>query len=54
MSIKKKPKKKKLRGINVEVSPAAHALMWEESIKSKPRKTLREIINIKNNLPEHA
>lgn len=45
-------KKKKPRGINVEVSPKAHAAMTKESLKAKPKKTLRAIVNIKNNLSE--
>lgn len=46
-------KKKWTRGINVTVSPKAHDVMLKEANGSKPRKTLRGIINIKNNLPEN-
>ena len=47
----KKGKKKKVAGINITVSPKAHEVMFKEAIKSKPRRTLREHINIKNNIP---
>lgn len=45
-------KKKKPRGINIEVSPKAHAKMSKEAQKAKPKKSLRQIVNIKNNLFE--
>lgn len=47
-------KKKKPRGKNVEVSLEAHEKMVREALRSKPKKTLRAIVNIKNNLPEDA
>lgn len=46
-------KKKKERGVNVEVSKKAHKIMSKEANRSNPRKTLRAIVNIKNNISEH-
>lgn len=46
-----KVKKKKEPGVNVTVSKEAHEAMWREAIKAKPRRTLREQVNIMNNLP---
>lgn len=45
---------KKERGVNVSVSKEAHKKMIEESLKAVPQKTLREVVNIKYNLPEHV
>lgn len=47
--------KKKLKkgGKNVTVSQKAHQIMSKEAFASKPRKTLRGLINVKYNLPEH-
>ena len=44
-------KNKKKKGINVTVSPKAHEVMSKESFHAKPRRTLREHINIINKLP---
>lgn len=43
---------KKKKGINVTVSAEAHEKMLKEATKEKPRKSLREIVNIKNDLPQ--
>ncbi len=48
---KTKPKKKP---VLVGISPEAHEAMLKESMKSYPPKTLRGLINIKNNLPENV
>lgn len=48
-----KRKKKWTKGVNVTVSPKAHEVMLKEGAATKPRKTLRGLINIKNNLPEN-
>lgn len=42
--------KKLERAINVGASPAAHKKMREDAYKAKPRRTLRQHINIINNL----
>lgn len=47
-----KGKKKKPRGINIEVSIEAHALMLEKAKNAKPKRTLREHVNIMNRLPK--
>lgn len=41
-----------VKGTNVTVSPKAHEVMLKEANSVRPRKSLRQIINIKNNLPE--
>lgn len=46
----KKAKKKKSEGKNVQVSPEAHQKMLEDTIKIKPRRTLRAHVNIMNGL----
>lgn len=51
--VMKVKKKKWQKGVNVTVSPKAHDVMLTEANASKPRKTLRGVINIKNNLPEN-
>lgn len=51
--VMKAKKKKWQKGVNVTVSPKAHEVMLTEANASKPRKTLRGVINIKNNLPEN-
>lgn len=43
-------KTKKVIGISVTVSPAAHAKMREEAYKAAPRRNLRQQINFINNL----
>lgn len=50
--VMREKKKKKTTGINITVSPKAHEVMWKEANRSKPRKTLREQVNIINNIPE--
>lgn len=49
--VMKRGNKKWVRGINITVSPKAHALLTKEAFLCKPRRTLREHINIVNNLP---
>lgn len=49
--MKKKPKGGK--GVNISVSPKAHQKMRQEAIAKQPVKTMRQIVNIKNNLPEN-
>lgn len=44
-------KNKRPKGINVTVSPKAHKVMSKKALDSKPRRNLREHINIINNLP---
>lgn len=47
-------RKKKEKGVNVTVSPKAHRKMWNEALKSKPPRDLREHVNVINNLPIEA
>lgn len=47
-----KPSKKKTRSVQVGISPAAHEKMVREGFKAKPRLSLRELVNIKNNIPK--
>lgn len=42
----------KTKGVQVSVSPKAHEKMLKEAFNAKPRLTLREFINIKNNIPK--
>lgn len=44
--------KKREKGVNVTVSPKAHSKMSKEALAAKPRRNLREHINIINNLPK--
>lgn len=39
-----------VKGVNVTVSPEAHKLMNEEVLKSKVIKSLRQYVNVINNL----
>lgn len=50
----RKKRKEWVRGVNVTVSPKAHEVMLKEANSVRPRKNLRQIINIKNNLPEQV
>lgn len=45
-------KRKKKRSITMTVSYEAHAKMAQEAFNKKPRLTLRELVNIKNDLPK--
>lgn len=45
-----KQKNKKRRGIAISVSPEAHEKMLKEAFAAKPRRTLRQHINVLNNL----
>lgn len=47
-----KTKKKRPQGVQVAVSRQAHEIMIKKAFQSKPRKTIRAIINIMNGLPE--
>jgi hypothetical protein len=47
----KKPKGRKPRGVNVEVSLRAHEILLKESVKHRPRLTIRAQINNFLNLP---
>ena len=46
-------KKKLEQAINVGVSPKAHQKMRDDAYKAIPRRTLRQHVNIINNLPEN-
>ena len=48
---KTKPKEK---GVQVSVSPKAHAKMRDEGYKAKPKRNLREQINHLNGLPTNV
>lgn len=45
-----KESKRKIRGINIQVSPEAHKKMREEGYKANPRRNLRQQINFINKL----
>lgn len=49
----KKKKHYKPRGINVTASPKVYDLIVKEANKTRPRKTLRKVLNIKYNVPEN-
>lgn len=46
-------KGKQVKGINITVSPKAHKKMREDAYKAIPRRTLRQQVNIINNLPKN-
>lgn len=45
-------KNKKKSGVTITVSREAHELMSRKAFDSKPRLTLRELVNIINNIPK--
>lgn len=47
-----KGRRVRLKGINVTVSHEAHASMVKKALAQKPRKNLREYVNIINGIPE--
>lgn len=47
-------KKQWEKGVNVTVSPQAHEVMKGEVLKSKTIKSLRQYVNVINNLPKKA
>lgn len=46
--------KKKSRGKTISVSPKAHEIISKNAFNSKPRRKMREHINIINKLPAEA
>ncbi len=48
----KKKNLEKEKALPIAVSPAAHNKMRNDAFNSKPRRTLRQHLNIINNLPK--
>lgn len=44
--------KGRAKGKQISVSPEAHEVMQKKAFNAKPKKTLRQIINEMNGLPE--
>lgn len=49
--MKKKEKKSRPKSVQMGVSPKAHEVMVKKAVSMKPRRNLRELVNIMNNLP---
>lgn len=45
-------KKKRQKGVNITVSPKAYEKISTEALLAKPRRNLREQVNIMSNLPK--